>query len=42
MTDKDIEDMKDLSSKFFMNIVGTTAYELSVNLLNSPDIEFPK
>ncbi|KAG5328855.1 CP6K1 protein, partial [Acromyrmex heyeri] len=43
LEDKDIElDMKDLSSKFFIDIVGTTAYGLNVNSLNNPDNEFPK
>ncbi|EGI65437.1 Cytochrome P450 6k1 [Acromyrmex echinatior] len=43
LEDKDIElDMKDLSSKFFIDIVGTTAYGLNVNSLNNPHNEFPK
>ncbi|KYN40637.1 Cytochrome P450 6k1 [Trachymyrmex septentrionalis] len=43
LEDKNIElDVKDLSSKFFMDIVGTTAYGLNVNSLNNPDNEFPK
>nr|NP_001352298.1 cytochrome P450 6k1-like [Trachymyrmex cornetzi] len=43
LEDKDIElNIKDLSSKFFMDIVGTTAYGLNVNSLNNPDNEFPK
>ncbi|KAG5339509.1 CP6K1 protein, partial [Acromyrmex charruanus] len=43
LEDKDIElDMKDLFSKFFIDIVGTTAYGLNVNSLNNSDNEFPK
>ncbi|XP_018401977.1 PREDICTED: cytochrome P450 6k1-like isoform X1 [Cyphomyrmex costatus] len=43
LEDKDVElEMKDLSSKFFMNIIATTAFGLNVDSLNNPDNEFRK
>jgi len=43
MTDKGKEiEMKDLTAKFAMDMIGITAYGLNVNSLNNPEAEFRK